>query len=96
MPYIYGDSRQKKRPSHVEISLDEKSQPECDCTDKAQERSTEQEGEGSNTKGPMAMAHLAWVASELGSATGFPKTTIIPQKPQPDEGPGVVAGRCER
>jgi hypothetical protein len=53
--------------------------------DKAQERRTEQEVEKSNTKGPMAMAHLDWVASELGSATGFPKTNIIPQKPQPDE-----------
>ena len=29
------------------------------------------------------MARLAWIASELGSATGFPKTDIIPQKPSP-------------
>jgi len=30
------------------------------------------------------MAYLAWIASELGSATGFPKGSIIPQKPQRD------------
>src|ERR1700731_3450437 len=28
-----------------------------------------------------AMAHLAWIASVLGSANSFPKGTIIPQKP---------------
>jgi hypothetical protein len=39
------------------------------------------------------MARLAWIASELGSATGFPKRNIIPQKPQPDAGP-EFAGRC--
>ncbi len=33
------------------------------------------------------MARLAWIASELGSATGFPKDTIIPQKSPPDEDP---------
>jgi len=33
------------------------------------------------------MAYLACIASELGSATGFPKGNIIPQKPQRDEGP---------
>ncbi len=32
------------------------------------------------------MAHLAWIASEVGSATGFPKETMIPQKPQSDQG----------
>src|SRR5260370_40641284 len=32
------------------------------------------------------MARLAWIASELGSATRFPRKTIILQKPQPDEG----------
>ena len=31
------------------------------------------------------MAYLAWVASELGSATGFPNGNIIPQKPQREE-----------
>jgi hypothetical protein len=36
------------------------------------------------------MARLAWIASELGSATGFPKENIIPQKPQPDEGRGLA------
>jgi hypothetical protein len=30
------------------------------------------------------MAYLAWIASELGSATSFPKGTIIPQKPHRD------------
>jgi hypothetical protein len=40
------------------------------------------------------MAYLAWIASELGSATGFPKGNIIPQKPKPDE--GQSAGRCVR
>jgi hypothetical protein len=35
----------------------------------------------------MAMVRLAWIASELGSATGFPKETGIPQKPPPDEDP---------
>src|SRR6266404_4713330 len=47
----------------------------------------EQEVEKSNMKEPMAMARLAWIASELGSATGFPKETIIPQRPPPDEDP---------
>ena len=32
------------------------------------------------------MAHLAWIASEVGSATGFPMKTMIPQKPQSDQG----------
>ncbi len=32
------------------------------------------------------MARLAWIASEVGSATGFPNGNIIPQKPRPDEG----------
>ncbi len=32
-----------------------------------------------------AMACLAWIASELGSATSFPKENIIPQKPQREE-----------
>ncbi len=32
------------------------------------------------------MPYLAWIASELGSATGFPKVNIIPQKPQREEG----------
>jgi hypothetical protein len=32
------------------------------------------------------MARLAWIASELGSATGFPKE-IIPQKLPHDEDP---------
>lgn len=31
------------------------------------------------------MAYLAWVASEMGSATGFPNADIIPQKPQREE-----------
>ena len=31
------------------------------------------------------MARLACVPSELGSAAGFPKETIILQKPPPDE-----------
>jgi hypothetical protein len=31
------------------------------------------------------MARLAWIALELGSVTGFPKDTILPQKPVPDE-----------
>ena len=35
---------------------------------------------------PLSMARLAWIASELGSATRFPRKTIILQKPQPDEG----------
>jgi len=35
------------------------------------------------------MVRLAWIALELGSAPGFPKKKIIPQKPQPDDGPGV-------
>jgi hypothetical protein len=35
------------------------------------------------------MPYLAWIAPELGSATGFPKVNIIPQKPQPDEGGSV-------
>ncbi len=33
----------------------------------------------------MAMARLASIASELSSATGFLKETIIPQKPLLDE-----------
>jgi hypothetical protein len=33
------------------------------------------------------MARLAWIASEVGSVTGFPKETIIPQRPPPDEDP---------
>jgi hypothetical protein len=32
------------------------------------------------------MAHLAWIASEVGSATGFPKETMIPRKPKSDQG----------
>jgi len=32
------------------------------------------------------MAYLAWIASELCSATSFPKGNIIPQKTQRDEG----------
>ena len=28
------------------------------------------------------MAYLAWTASDLGSATAFPKANIIPQNPQ--------------
>ncbi len=32
------------------------------------------------------MARLAWIASEVGSATGFPNGNIIPQKLRPDEG----------
>jgi hypothetical protein len=32
------------------------------------------------------MVRLAWIASEVGSATGFPKGNIIPQKSWPDEG----------
>ena len=32
-------------------------------------------------------------ALELGSATGFTKGTIIPQKPPPDDNP-ALAGRC--
>ncbi len=32
------------------------------------------------------MAYLAWIASELGSATSFPKGNIIPQKPKREEG----------
>jgi hypothetical protein len=31
------------------------------------------------------MAYLAWIASELGSATGFPNGNIILQKPQREE-----------
>jgi hypothetical protein len=42
-------------------------------------------------EGPIDMARLAWVASELGYATGFPKKSIIPQKPQPDEARVLVA-----
>jgi hypothetical protein len=33
------------------------------------------------------MARFAWIASELGSATGLPKETVIPQKPPLDEDP---------
>src|SRR5260370_804709 len=47
----------------------------------------EQEVEKSNMKEPMAMARLAWITSEVGSATGFPKETIIPQKPSPHDNP---------
>jgi hypothetical protein len=32
------------------------------------------------------MARLAWIASEVGSATGFPHGDIIAQKPRRDEG----------
>jgi hypothetical protein len=32
------------------------------------------------------MAYVAWIASELDSATSFPKGNIIPQKAKPDEG----------
>jgi hypothetical protein len=42
------------------------------------------------------MPYLAWIASELGSATGFPNVNIIPQKPQREEGQGLLAGRCVR
>jgi len=38
------------------------------------------------------MARVACVPSELGSAAGFPKETIIPQKPPPTRS-GVLAGR---
>jgi hypothetical protein len=31
------------------------------------------------------MAYLAWIASELSSATSFPKGNIKPQKPQREE-----------
>jgi hypothetical protein len=47
----------------------------------------EQEVEKSNMKEPMTMARLVWTASELGSATGFAKETIIPQKLPHDEDP---------
>jgi len=41
------------------------------------------------------MARLAGVPSGLRSAAGFPKETIIPHRPLPDEdGSGVLAGRC--
>src|SRR5467141_1844892 len=33
-----------------------------------------------------AIVRLAWIASEVGSATGFPKGNIIPEKSRPDEG----------
>jgi len=36
------------------------------------------------------MAYLAWIASELGSATNFPKANIIPQKPQRDGSGGIA------
>jgi hypothetical protein len=39
------------------------------------------------------MVRPAWIALELGSATGFPKKKIIPQKPQPDVDPELAA-RC--
>ena len=45
----------------------------------------EQEVEKSNMKEPMTMARLVWTASEPGSATGFAKEPIIPQKPPVDE-----------
>jgi len=32
------------------------------------------------------MARLAWIASEVSSATGLPKGDMIPQKPQSDQG----------
>ena len=43
----------------------------------------EQEVEKSNMKEPMAMARLAWIASELVPQSDFPKEPIIPQKPPP-------------
>jgi hypothetical protein len=39
------------------------------------------------------MGSLAWIALELGPATGFLKKKIIPQKPQPDEVPELAARR---
>jgi hypothetical protein len=35
------------------------------------------------------MVRLAWIASELGSATSFPKRNIIQQNPWADERPSV-------
>src|ERR1700692_4168571 len=35
------------------------------------------------------MACLAWIASELGSATSFPKRNIIQQNPWADERPSI-------
>jgi hypothetical protein len=32
------------------------------------------------------MARLAWIASVVGTATGFPNGNIILQKPRPDAG----------
>jgi hypothetical protein len=56
-------------------------------TRQTQDLSAEQDIEKSIMEEWMAMVRLAWIASELGSATGFPKETGIPQKSPPDEDP---------
>src|SRR6266850_682249 len=38
--------------------------------------------------------HLVHPALELGSAIGFTKETIIPQKPPPHDNAEALAGRC--
>jgi hypothetical protein len=48
---------------------------------KAQERIADQQGERNATEeSSCAMARLAWMESEVGSAAGFPNESIILQK----------------
>jgi hypothetical protein len=51
------------------------------------------EVEKSNMEEPIAMARLAWIASELGSATGFPKRAIIAEALARRRS-GALAGGC--